>query len=108
MAVEIEKKDADKTKRRTGKTYWHLEATNVIKSLMTREGVSYKSLSNRLEQRLGIVEDARTLGNKINRGTFSFIFFIQCLHALGHTESKFQLAPLPAKRSQGTTQGAKK
>ena len=91
-----------KKKRRTGKTFWHREATNVLKAAIERKGVAYKSLADRLDK-LGIQEDGkeqdvRALRNKINRGSYSFIFYLQCLHALGYTESDFELEPLPSSK----------
>ena len=102
-----------KKKRRTGKTFWHREATNVLKSAIERKGVANKTLADRLEL-LGVqieskkrkepgktksekYEDpsVRALRNKVNRGSFSFIFYLQCLHALGYVESDFKLAPPP-------------
>ncbi len=105
-----------KKKRRTGKTFWHREATNILKSAIERKGVANKVLADLLEQR-GVqieskkpkepkepgeptseeYEDAavRALRNKVNRGSFSFIFYLQCLHALGYSESEFKLTQPP-------------
>lgn len=44
--------------------------------------MGYKELSRALET-LGIEESPKVLSNKINRGTFSFAFFLQCMRALG-------------------------
>lgn len=60
---------------------WHLEARNLLKGLMARHGVGFKALSRALEP-LGIDETPKALSNRINRGTFSFAFFLQCMRAL--------------------------
>lgn len=92
---KVEKKE--KKPRRTGKTFWHREATNILKWQMARDGVGYKTLSTELEKKLGITEEVRPLRNKIMRGTFSFIFFVQCMHALGFKGVEFKLTPPPPK-----------
>lgn len=74
------------------KDYWEREAAAILKSLLAREGLRYKGLALRLE-RLGIAETPDQLRNKINRGTFSFTFYLKCLHALGHERAESQLRP---------------
>ena len=64
---------------------WNERATNLLKSEMARAGVGYDELISRL-QGVGIDEGYKGLANKINRGAFSFVFFIQCMKALGITE----------------------
>jgi len=54
----------------------------VLRAEMARTGIGYAGLAERL--RLIDVEiDERTLRNKVARGTFSAVFFIECLIALG-------------------------
>lgn len=77
------------------KDYWSQEASNILKSLLEREGVSYKELSRRLQQ-IGHSEEEAALRNKINRGTFQFQFFVRCMSALGHREVWFEVRPEPA------------
>ena len=60
---------------------WHVEARNLLKGVLARQGVSYKALSRALEP-LGIDETPKALSNRINRGTFSLAFFLQCMRAL--------------------------
>ena len=43
--------------------------------------MNFKHLSRALEA-INVKEDSKVLSNKINRGTFSFIFFLQCMKAL--------------------------
>lgn len=60
---------------------WHLEARNLLKGLLARHGVGFKALSRALEP-MGIDETPKALSNRINRGTFSLAFFLQCMRAL--------------------------
>ena len=84
------------TVKQSERTFWHKRATVTLKTLLAMQDVSYKELSRRLES-LGEDEPEKTLGNKINRGSFSFMFFLKCLYALGHhTELRFPLPPVPA------------
>ena len=72
------------------KDFWQKEATGLLKSLLARDDVSYKGLSRLLAQ-YGLSENPEQLKNKINRGTFSFGFFLKCCYALGHTDVAFKL-----------------
>jgi hypothetical protein len=60
---------------------WNKLATNLIKAELARLGIGYEALINRLES-LGIKESYTGIAAKINRGTFSFVFFMQCMKAL--------------------------
>jgi hypothetical protein len=64
---------------------WNGRATNLLKSEMARAGVGYEELINRLRA-LDIDESYKGIANKINRGAFSFVFFMQCMKALGISE----------------------
>jgi len=81
------------------KNHWEREAAGILKSLLVRDGVSYKKLETELAK-LGIDEKERTLTNKINLGTFSFPFFLSCLTALGYEDIRFTVRP-PKLRSEG-------
>lgn len=60
---------------------WETEASSILKAELARRNVSYKMLSLQLAA-INIDENPRQLTTKINRGTFSFIFFIQCMRVL--------------------------
>lgn len=60
---------------------WNREARRLLKAELARREVGYKALSRALEK-YGIQEDPKVLSTKINRGTFSFAFFLQCMRAL--------------------------
>jgi hypothetical protein len=61
---------------------WAVTAKNILKAELSRRGVSYVELQEKLAQ-LGIDETANSINVKINRGTFSFIFFLQTMTAIG-------------------------
>jgi|SRR6185437_9784986 len=70
---------------------WANEARRILRSELVRRGVTYPRLANRL-QALGIMETERSIANKIARGTFSFLFVLQCLNAIGAETVRFELA----------------
>jgi hypothetical protein len=60
---------------------WTREARRVLRTELAAKDVSFKQLSRALDS-IGIKEEPKALSNKINRGTFSFTFFLQCMRAL--------------------------
>lgn len=64
---------------------WNELSTNVLKGELVRAGVDYQELVKRLQSH-GFSETYYGVAAKINRGTFSFTFFLQCMMALGKTE----------------------
>lgn len=61
---------------------WEALAKQLLKSALARDGVTYKVLSARLEA-LGVHANETAIANRISRGQFTFIFFLQCMKALG-------------------------
>lgn len=61
---------------------WTKQATNMIKAELSRKGVTYDQLQEKMAV-LGIDETANAINVKINRGTFSFVFFMQVMKAIG-------------------------
>jgi lambda repressor-like predicted transcriptional regulator len=61
---------------------WNKEAVSIIKAELKRRGLSYRNLAERLEG-IGVHDSERNVTNKINRGTFTAAFFLQCLEAIG-------------------------
>ncbi|PJX22215.1 hypothetical protein CAP48_14875 [Advenella sp. S44] len=56
-------------------------ASNLLKAELRRAGVGYAELCQRLAI-IGVNESYKGVANKINRGTFSFVFFMQCMKVL--------------------------
>ncbi len=65
-----------------GRTDWENRVKGIIKGEVKRRNMTYDQLAAKLAE-IGVEDSARNIINKINRGTFSAIFFLQCLEALG-------------------------
>ncbi|MCX7121708.1 MAG: DUF6471 domain-containing protein [Gammaproteobacteria bacterium] len=61
---------------------WTKKATNMIKGELTRRGIGYDELQEKMAV-MGIEETANSINVKINRGSFSFVFFLQVMKAIG-------------------------
>lgn len=61
---------------------WETEARLLLKAELARRGTTYERLAKRLQAN-GVQETTRSIANKMSRGTFSFVFFLQCMGALG-------------------------
>ena len=61
---------------------WQSEVKGILKAELKRKNLSYADLADRLSA-IGIEEDRRNISNKIARGSFTAVFFIQCMHAIG-------------------------
>lgn len=66
---------------------WEAEAKGILKSELKRRGVSYARLVVLLGE-LGVEESEPNIRNKLSRGRFSAIFFLQCLVAIGARDLK--------------------
>jgi hypothetical protein len=61
---------------------WQGKVKGILKGELKRRGLSYADLAESL-QAMGIVDNERNLSNKIARGTFTAVFWVQCLQAIG-------------------------
>jgi len=61
---------------------WARHIKGLLKAELKRRHVSYKDLADRLGT-LGIRDSERNIANKIARGSFTAVFFVQCLEAIG-------------------------
>lgn len=61
---------------------WTNRVKGILKAELKRRNVSYKQLAEKLEA-LGIHDSERNINNKISRGGFTAVFFVQCLVAIG-------------------------
>lgn len=61
---------------------WEAEAKLVLKAELARAGVSQKVLVRRLAA-MGIADTESAFSSRLSRGRFSFVFFLQCMRALG-------------------------
>lgn len=61
-----------------------VEATRILRAEMARRGFSYKSLAEAMSRQDGEPkESTQALTNKVNRGRFSFAFFLRACRAMG-------------------------
>jgi 3-mercaptopyruvate sulfurtransferase SseA len=61
---------------------WQAQAKGIIRGELKRRNLSYKDLADRL-QTIGVKETDRNISNKIARGGFTAVFFLQCMEAIG-------------------------
>ncbi|HEY9827360.1 MAG TPA: DUF6471 domain-containing protein [Stenomitos sp.] len=61
---------------------WNRVASTTLKAELARADIGYEELTKRLAQ-IGVEETYKSVAAKINRGSFSFAFFAQCMEALG-------------------------
>jgi hypothetical protein len=62
---------------------WQAIVKGAIRAELARRNIAYRELAERLEA-IGVKGlNERTISNKINRGTFSAVFFFQVMEAIG-------------------------
>ena len=54
----------------------------LLKSELVRRGITHEDLVLLLDK-IGVKETKSSIDSKISRGSFSAVFFIQCLNAIG-------------------------
>ena len=63
------------------RTDWEAKARGILRAEMTRRGLSYAQLVEKLAK-IGIKDDERNVRNKVSRGKFTAAFLLQCLEAI--------------------------
>ena len=61
---------------------WQAKVKGILKAELKRRNLSYRDLAEKLNA-IGVKDNERNISNKIARGSFTAIFFIQCLVAIG-------------------------
>ena len=64
---------------------WQERTKGLLKAELKRRNVGYRELAEKLTA-IGIPETEPNIKNKISRGGFTAVFFIQCLEAIGASE----------------------
>ena len=67
------------------------EARRIVRAELVRRGITYKGLAARLVA-MGVKQTERSIANKMSRGTFTFVFVLQCLQAIGAKSMTFEIA----------------
>jgi hypothetical protein len=63
-------------------TDWQGRVKGLLKAELKKKNVSYRDLAAKLTA-MGIPETEPNIANKISRGGFTAVFFVQCLLAIG-------------------------
>lgn len=61
---------------------WRTFVKGILKAELKRRNLSYADLAEKLGE-IGIQDSERNISNKIARGSFTAVFFVQCLRAIG-------------------------
>lgn len=61
---------------------WNRIASSTLKAELARADIGYEELTKRLAK-IGVDETYKAVAAKINRGSFTFAFFVQCMKAIG-------------------------
>lgn len=64
---------------------WQDRVKGVLKAELKRKNLSYKDLAEKLSA-IGVQDTELNIKNKISRGGFTAVFFVQCLVAIGVQE----------------------
>jgi Domain of unknown function (DUF6471) len=64
---------------------WTYQVKGLLKGELKRRNMGYQALAEALKA-MGVEESAENIANKISRGRFTAVFFVQCMEAIGcHT-----------------------
>jgi hypothetical protein len=61
---------------------WVTLVKGILRAEMTRRGMTYEQLAEKLAD-VAVNDTAVNIRNKVARGGFSAVFFVQCLRAMG-------------------------
>ena len=61
---------------------WQPFVKGLLKAELKRRSLSYGDLVEKLAA-IGVEDSERNISNKISRGSFTAVFFVQCLEAIG-------------------------
>ena len=69
--------------RRWHETDWQAEVKGMLKAEIKRRNMTYEQLADEAGRDRRAARRPTTSANKISRGGFSAVFFVQCLRAIG-------------------------
>ena len=61
---------------------WQALVKGLLKAELARRDLSYADLAEKLRE-IGVKDNERNISNKIGRGSFTAVFFVQCMEAIG-------------------------
>ena len=68
---------------------WKQHAKNTLKAELARKGIDYETLVVKLKE-IGVDESYASVNTKLNRGSFSFAFALQCFKAIDLKQIRFE------------------
>lgn len=66
----------------TDQSEWEARVKGLLKAELKRRNVTYAQLVEKLAD-IGVKESEPNIRNKLARGKFTAVFFLQCLEAIG-------------------------
>lgn len=67
---------------------WTKLASAILKAELKRHSLNYEQLINKLAD-IGVDETPASIRNKMSRGSFQFVFFLQCAAVIGIKSIRF-------------------
>ena len=64
---------------------WEDKVKGMLKAELKRRNITYADLVGKLAD-IGVMDSEPNIRNKISRGKFTAVFFVQCLEAIGAQE----------------------
>lgn len=61
---------------------WEDKVKGILKAELKRRGITYADLVGKLAD-IGVMDTEPNIRNKISRGKFTAVFFVQCLESIG-------------------------
>lgn len=61
---------------------WQAQVKGLLKAELKKRNLSYADLAEKLRA-IGVNDSERNISNKISRGSFTAVFFVQCMEAIG-------------------------
>lgn len=61
---------------------WRAKVKGLLKAELKKRDLSYADLADKLAA-IGVQDSERNISNKISRGSFTAVFFVQCMEAIG-------------------------
>lgn len=61
---------------------WKAQVKGMLKAELKRQNLSYADLVEKLAA-IGVKDEERNIANRISRGSFTAVFFMQCMVAIG-------------------------
>jgi hypothetical protein len=68
---------------------WEDRVKGLLKAELKRRNVTYAELVGKLAD-IGVMDSEPNIRNKISRGKFTAVFFLQCLEAIGASSLRLQ------------------